>query len=401
MNHRPRHDFDRVINLRDTDSVKWNTYPEDVIPMWIADSDFACPQPILDALTARIAAGVLGYPRITKGFAEAVRHWMQTRFDWQIEPDWVLFAQSIVPGLVDAIHAFTAPGETVLIQQPVYNPFHEVIARYGRNKCVNALKEDEHGVWRMDIPDLRRQLADPAVKLMFLCHPHNPVGRVFAHDELVAVGEACADNGVVLVSDEIHGDFVYPPLRHTPMASLSPRIAANTIMFTNPSKTFNIPGMRTAAAIVPNPVLRERLSASMLARKSTELSTLGPVALETAYTKCAWYADQAREYMLKNIDFALDFFARELPQIRVVRPEATFLLWLDCRSLHMPPKELTSFMLATARVAMNEGSLFGSEGAGFMRMNLACTRATLTEALHRIRDAVNDLPLFRSGETPV
>ncbi|MEG2139931.1 MAG: MalY/PatB family protein [Bilophila sp.] len=391
MTFHPQHDFDRTRNLRGTDSLKWNTYPEDVIPMWIADSDFRCPQPVLDALTSRINAGSFGYPRITTHFAEAVRHWMGTRFDWRIEPEWVLFAHAIVPGLVDAIQTFTAPGDAVLIQQPVYPPFHECIVQNGRVKRVNALKEDAHGVWRMDLPDLYRQLADPAVKLMFLCHPHNPVGRVFTPDELVAVGEACADNGVVLVSDEIHGDFVYPPLHHVPMPSLSPLIAANTLVFVNPSKTFNIPGMHAAAAIVPNPTLRARLASTIQARRSAEPTSLGLVALETAYTQCAWYADQAKAYIEGNIAFALDFFARDIPRIKVTRPEATFLLWLDCRALSLTPDELHAFMLKKAKVAMNDGGVFGQEGAGFMRMNMACTRATLTEALQRIQTAVKML----------
>lgn len=382
-----RHDFEQTPVLRGTNSLKWNSYPADVLPMWIADMDFTCARPILEALTERVRLGVFGYAPVSSSFQSAVQHWMKTRFHWDIDPAWVSFVQATVPGLVDAIDAFTRPGEKVLIQSPVYHPFHKIIGGRGRVKVVNALIPDRN-TWVMDFDDLEKKLADPDLKLMFLCNPHNPVGRVFTPEELRTVGELCVMNHVLLISDEIHQDIVYAPHRHTPMPTLSAAIADNTIVCVNPSKTFNIPGMQAAATIISNPDIRKRLQKRMFANHSSEPTSLGPLALETAYTQCAYYADQLVDYMQGNLDFLLTYLERHLPEIKVNRPEATYLLWLDCRSLGLSQEALVAFMLEEAKVALNSGSDFGEEGVGFMRMNIACQRATLEEGLNRIHNAV-------------
>lgn len=385
-----RHDFEQMPVLRGTNSVKWNTYPDDVLPMWIADMDFTCAQPILHALAERVRFGVFGYATVPSSFQNAVQHWMKTRFHWDIDPEWVSFSQATVPVLVDAIDAFTQPGEKVLIQSPVYHPFHKIIGGRDRVKVVNSLIADRN-TWIIDFEDLEKKLSDPDVKLMFLCNPHNPVGRVFTPGELRTVGELCVTHQVLLISDEIHQDFVYAPHKHTPMPTLSTAIADNTIVCVNPSKSFNIPGMQAAAIIVSNPDIRKRLQKKMFANHSSEPTSLGPLALEIAYTQCAYYVDQLVDYIQGNLNFLLAYVERFLPEIKVSRPEATYLLWLDCRGLGLSQEALVAFMLEQAKVALNSGSDFGEEGVGFMRMNIACHRATLEEGLNRIQRAVAQL----------
>ena len=386
----PQYDFDSVVPMRGTGSAKWDAFPEDVLPMWIADTDFLAPPEITEALLSRVRLGFFNYPKLSHGFREAVCHWM-SRYGWQPDPEWVLFMHAVVPGLVDAIHAFSEPGEKILIQSPVYFPFHQMISRCGREKVVNSLKETERG-WEIDFEDLDVRLADPAVKAMLLCSPHNPLARAFSPEELRRIGELCLKHQVVLVSDEIHCDIVFKPHRHTPTSTCSEAIAQNTVTFINPGKTFNLAGMRVAAAIIPNPALRERYAATQLARRSAEPTNLGPIALETAYTQCGWYADQLVDYLAENIRVMQRFLAEELPCLRIAEPQATYLMWLDCRGLGLSDADLYAFMLNKARIAMNAGIDFGPEGSGFMRMNIACPRTRLLEALRRIKAAVETLP---------
>lgn len=380
------HDFDQINTLRGQHSVKWDTYGPDVLPMWIADADFTCPAPIVEAVAARAAMGVYGYTHIEPGFAEAVCHWRQTRFNDTVAPESVSFLHAIVPALVDAVHTFTRPGEKVLIQTPVYPPFHHAITESGRIKVTSPLRH-ENGQWHIDFDHMEAVLADPDLRLFILCSPHNPVGRVFTAHELRRMGELCLKHHVVLIADEIHADLVFAPHRHTAFTTLGPELAANSLTFISPSKTFNTPGLRAAASIIPNPDLRAAFCGVMERSKTAEPSLFGPIALEAAYTRCAYYADQVRDYIEANIDLAVAAL-NAVPGIRVHKPEGTYLLWLDCRELcasrSLSQQGLVRLMLESAKVAMNSGTNFGPEGEGFLRMNTACPRARVTEAVKRI-----------------
>lgn len=380
-------DFDDSPDLRGTDSLKWNTYPDDVLPLWVADMDFACPRPVVEALERRVALGVFGYPKVGPAFTEAVRAWTSQRYGWEIEEHWTGFLTGVVPGLISAVEAFTRPGDKVLIQSPVYPPFHTLIKERGRVRIVSSLVQ-EGNRWKMDFADLEPKLADPALKLFLLCNPHNPVGRVWSAGELNRIAELCLRHGVFMVSDEIHADIVYPPQRHIPLSSLSPEVREQSMVLLSPSKTFNIPGLRAAAAILANPERRARFQTATRAAGRADASPLGLVGLEAAYTRCAPYLDRLLRYLAGNIQTAVSCFERDIPEIRTDRPEATYLLWLDCRGLGLSQPELNTFMLKKAKVALNPGDAFGPEGAGFMRLNVACPRARLEEAVLRIARAV-------------
>lgn len=385
------HNFDEIVELRGTDSKKHNLYPPDVIPMWIADTDFKCAQPIIDALVARAASGVYGYTASSDSFNLAVKNWLKKRFAFDINADWVEYAPAVVAGLVNAIQAFTKSGDQVLIQSPVYHPFHHIIANNARIKVQNNLLL-ANGRYEIDFEDLEHKLADPGTTLMLLCNPHNPVGRVYTREELTRIGELCLKHGVLVVSDEIHSDLVYEGHNHIPFPSLSEEIKNNCIVCLNPSKTFNTPGLRTAAVIIPNERLRQIYRTQMTANKADGRTVFGTLAFETAYNECGYYADQLLAYLQENVRFMLDYFERRIPRIKVIKPEATYLIWLDCRELGMRQEELRSFMLEQAKVGLHDGLIFGEEGTGFMRMNIGCRRAVLLEALERIEREVNALP---------
>lgn len=384
------HDFDEIVNLRNTDSKKWNFYPEDVIPMWIADTDFKCPKPITDALVQRAEIGIFGYPYLTNSFNLAVQNWMRKRFNWNIEENWVEYVVAVVPGLVNAIQAFTNPGDKVLINSPVYHPFHSIIGNCGRTKIISSLIYKD-GTWSLDFEDMENKLRDTRVKLFLLCNPHNPVGRVYTREELMRIAKMCLENNVIVVSDEIHSDLVYEGHTHIPFSSLSDEIRENSLTFINPSKTFNVPGLRTAAAIVPNKKLRDTFSNTLESNRANCRNSFGLIAFETAYNQCDYYADQMVKYLQSNFEYLLKYFTEKIPKIKVSKAEATYLIWLDCSELDMSPEELSDFMVRNAKVAMNSGSSFGKEGNNFMRMNIACPKSTLEEALRRIEEAVNRL----------
>ncbi|MEN6567783.1 MAG: MalY/PatB family protein [Veillonellales bacterium] len=385
-----KHDFEEVIDRRGTDCKKWNSYPEDVIPMWIAETDFKCPQPVVDAMVKRAQFGSYGYPISSNTFNQAVVNWQKKRFGWHIEEEWVEFAPAVVPALVYSIRAFTNPGDKVVIQTPVYHPFHHSIVNNGRIKAENELIL-KNGRYEINFEDLENKLKDPRTKLMLLCSPHNPLNRLFSREELLKIGELCLKHHVIVVADEIHSDLVYWGKKHTPFGTLSEEIKNNCLVCVNPSKTFNIAGTRTAAVIIPNETLRERYHVSTLNNKGEGRTVFGTLPFEVAYNECDYYADQVVEYLEGNIKFMLPYFEEHIPKIKVIKPEATYLMWLDCRELNLSQPELNKFMLEKAKVAMNDGEMFGKPGIGFMRMNVGCRHVTLAEALQRIEKAVNNL----------
>ncbi len=381
------YDFDMPHDMNQLQSMKWSFYPSDIIPMWIADSDFLCPTPIINAVTARAMAGIYGYPMAADPFKKAVQQWMQTRFAWQIATEHVSYCYTVLSALCDIIRAFTEPQEKVLIMSPVYHPFHHIIEGVKRTKVTTSLQEN-NGYWTIDFDDFEAKLADPAVKLLLLCSPHNPCGRVFTREELERINELCLRHNVLVAADEMHGDIVFAPHKQIPFATISAQAAQNSITLISSAKTFNTPGLRTAAAITPNADIRARFEKGMFDNKTADVSLMGLVATQSAFTECASYLDELLVYLQKNIDYAVHTINNDIPKLRTIAPEGTYLLWIDCRELGMSSKELMQFMLEKAKVAMSNGRDFGIEGEGFMRMNIACRHATLQEALTRIKQAI-------------
>jgi cystathionine beta-lyase len=340
----------------------------------------------VEALANRVAHGVFGYTGENGSFERSTQSWVKRRYDWDIDTSWVQCIPSVVTSIALVIRALTAPRESVLIQPPVYPPFAVVTQDNGRVPVGNPLLRRD-GTWNIDFDDLEDKLASPRTTLLLLCNPHNPTGRCFTREELRRIGELCLKHGVHVLSDEIHSDFIFSG-RHIPFPSLSTELARISSVCLSPSKTFNMADLRVSSLIIPDEALREKvkreLAASRLGRCSLSIQ-----AYNTAYTECDYYADQVKEYLGKNLEYAIGYIAEKIPSLSACMPEATFLLWLDCRKLGLSQPDLMSFFLDKAKVALNSGTDFGLEGEGFLRMNTGCPRVTLTEALGRMERAVH------------
>lgn len=388
------HDFDEFLDRRGTDAVKFTDppCPPDVLPLWVADTDFKCPQPLIDHLTARAALGHYGYPADSPGFKPAVAEWMKKRFGWQAEPEWVEFALSAMLPLLYAINVFSAPGDGVVIQTPVYPPFWSMIGGAGRRIVSNPLLPPGQGGrarYEIDFADLEQKLADPGTRLMILCNPHNPTGRSFSRDELLRVGKLCAQYGVYLMADEIHSDIVYTGGRHIPFGSLDAPFAHKALIAINPSKTFNTAGLRGAAFICPDKNVRDALVCEQIRSKSYGRPIFGADSVEVLYNHCEYYADQLVPYLHATMRLVAERLRGYEDMINFIPPEATYLLWLDCRGLGLSQPELRDFFLEDAKLLLNDGETFGPEGVGFMRMNIASPRATINEAMNRLTAALD------------
>lgn len=400
-------DFDSEIDREGTNSIKWEYHnhggvsqPWDkasrrhgadrTLAMWVADMDFRCPEPVIQALRDRVEHGIFGYSNKTDSYFEAVTGWFARRQDWRIERDWIVSVPGVVPALNVVVRGFTQPGDRVIVQRPVYYPFFRVTNNNGAEVVSNGLVF-ENGSYRMDLEDLERKAADPKAKLLILCSPHNPMGKVWGADELRAVAEICARHGVLVVADEIHGDLLHPGVRFTPFATLGEAAANNCIVCTAPSKTFNLAGLHTSNIVIPNKAIRERYQQALAAQSLPGMSPFGIVATEAAYRDGEPWLDAVMQYVAGNARRMTEFLAAELPQFQVIQPEGTYLLWFDCRSLGLDQDALEDLMLNKAKIYFDEGYIFGPEGAGFERINIACPRPLLDEALVRMRDAVRAL----------
>jgi cystathionine beta-lyase len=401
------YDFDTELSRASTNASKWELIQEGqdlghfehtdkfygenrVLPMWVADMDFACPQPVVEALVARAQHGIYGYTTPSDAYYDAVASWMQRRQGWEVPREWMCITPGVVPALNMLVRTFVAPGEKTLIQPPVYHPFFHAIENNQAELAANPLIY-ENGRYRMDYADLESKAKDPAVKMAILCSPHNPVGRVWTRDELLRFGETCLANDVLVVSDEIHADLIFKGHSFTPFAGISEEFAQHTVVCTAASKTFNLAGLHTSNIIIPNAGLRARFKKTL---KSNGLGGIGPfglVALEAAYNYGDEWLDQALDYMEGNLDYLEDYVAQHIPRISLVRPEGTYLAWLDCRALGLDKWALKRLMLEEARVFLDDGFIFGPEGEGFQRINVACPRSILIEALERIKEAVDGL----------
>ncbi|CAG0991572.1 cystathione beta-lyase [Anaerolineae bacterium] len=385
-----KYNFDRVIDRRITDSIKWGdrerNFDRDVIPMWIADMDFESPAPVIEAITARARQGVYGYPMPTPTYYGALIEWMEKRHGWTLEREWLSHSPGVVPALNYAVQAYTQPGDKIIVQPPVYFPFFSAVTNNGRHLVFNPLKFED-GTYRMDLEDLEKKM-DPRAKLLILCSPHNPVGRVWSAQELAQLGEVCLRNNLIILSDEIHGDLILSGHKHTSLAMLSDALAQNTLTCIAPSKTFNLAGLFTSVAIIPNPRLRVQVNAARDNAGVASANIFGIAGLDAAYRAGEEWLDQVLDYLQGNLNFLMDYFHACIPEIKPIRPEGTYLVWLDCRGLGMTDAALKEWMLKKVKVTMNEGAQFGIGGEGFMRMNIGCPRALLVEALQRIERAV-------------
>lgn len=383
--------FDCAPERRNTFSYKWDAraqeFPEnpDVIPVWVADMDFACPDAIVEAIQKRAANPVYGYGTLPLNTSELVTDWQRKRNGWSVDPSWVVYSNGVVPAINMAVAAFTQRDEGVLIQTPVYYPFMDAIRNNRRRLVENRLLYDGER-YTIDFEDLERCAARPDTKLMILCNPHNPVGRVYTEEELRRIGEICLRHRVVLFADEIHSDLVYTSQghRHIPIASLSPEISQNTLTAMAPSKTFNIAGLQISAIISENPNLRYEFGAAN--GFSYVPALFGAVGLTAAYSDpaCEAYVDELTDYLWGNFEALDNILRTRTPRIRCIRPEATYLMWIDCRDLHLSDAELRKLWVEEAGVGIELGSVFGEVGEGFIRFNIGSPRAVIVECAERI-----------------
>ncbi len=395
-----KYDFDRLIDRTNTNCAKWDGREAvfgstDILPMWVADMDFPIAKPIVEALRKRTEHEIYGYTRTSPSVTEAVIDRMKQKYDWKVEPEWVVFTPGVVPALHAAVMAFTHHGDEVIIQEPVYHPFSSAITANGCTVVNNQLKLT-NGRYAIDFEDLESKfrprtggmtLATPRIRLMLLCHPHNPVGRVWTEEELRRMGEIIIRNDALMVSDEIHCELLFRGFRHLPFAAISEEFAQNCLVCMAPSKTFNLAGLRASSIIIPNKKIRDRFNAAR-AGIMPGPNVFGLVALEAAYRYGDEWLEQLLEYLQGNLEFLMKYFAERIPEIKAIKPEGTYLVWLDCRQLGMDTMSLRTFMREKARVGLEDGDTFGASGAGFQRMNIACPRATLEKALKRMEQAV-------------
>lgn len=368
---------------RSRTGVKWTRFDEDVIPMWVADMDFRAPDAVVAAVKKRAEHGVYGYSRPTRRYYDAVAHWMRERHGWAIENEWILTTPGIVSALHLIVRRFTRRGEKVLIQPPVYHPFRYAIESNQRLVAANPLQLTD-GRYRMDLDHLEAVASDPQVRLAILCSPHNPGGRLWSAQELNAFAEICARHEVLVVADEIHGDLVMPGHRFTAYGTVRDLAQDRCIVCTAPSKTFNLAGMQASNVIIADPAVREALYDETRATGLFTLNPFGIVACEAAYREGGPWLDEMLAYVGANVDYLQDYLARRLPAVQAMRPEATYLVWLDFRALKLGADVLGERMMETARLYLDEGRIFGQPGEEFMRINVACPRSILTEALERL-----------------
>lgn len=382
------YDFDEVIDRRKSESTKWHRYGPDVLPLWVADMDFICPEPVLRALQERVAHGVFGYPEVMPSLSEIVSQRLKRLYDWQVEPEDLVFMPGVVRGFHLGCHAVVNQDEAVLVQTPVYPPIFRAAKTTGILHQEMALNLNADGSYGLDIDLFERAFTDQT-RLFILCNPHNPVGKVYCQDDLERMAAVCLRHQVIICSDEIHAELLFSGQRHIPIAALDPEIAQHTITLIAPSKTFNIAGLDCSLAVIQNPELRQKYLA---ARKGlmSGVNALGLTAALAAYQYGDDWLQQVLHYMENNRDYLYKFVKNELEGVQMAKPEGTYLAWLDCRQAgDRVSANPHKFYLEHGRVALNDGLDFGSTGAGFVRLNFACPRQTLTSALSAMRDALN------------
>ena len=391
-----KYDFDRVIDRTKTNSVKWDKHvlkeffgTEDVLPAWVADMDFQCPEPVIEAIKKKAAEQIYGYSwHGTPEFYDSIIGWMKRRHNCDVEKDWIVFSPGVMPAVNIMIRTFTNPGDKVIVQSPVYYPFFSAVQNNGRQMLNNQLKY-ENKKYFFDFEGFEEQAKDPRTKMFVLCSPHNPVGRVWTEAELKKLGDICLENDVLVVSDEIHHDLVLSGYEHTVFSNLGDEYMDRSIICSAPSKSFNMAGLQISNVMISNEKMREEFQHGIVGKNSLMIpNTFGIVALIAAYNEGEEWLNQVMEYIEDNFRFVKNFLEEKLPDIDMVKPEGTYLAWLDFSSLGMNDEDRKEFLLKKAKVALDNGAMFGSGGEGFERVNVACPRTILEEIMNWIYKAI-------------
>lgn len=380
-----KYDFDKTIDRRATNSYKWDSAPEGVLPMWVADMDFRTAPAIIDALQKRVAHGIFGYTRVPDAYYDAVTSWFSRRHGWDIDREWIIYTSGVVPAVSAVIKALTVPGDKVIVQTPVYNCFFSSIRNNGCEIVSNPLRRTAD-TYEMDFDALERCAADPRAKVMLLCNPHNPAGRVWTPDELTRLGNICLRNGVTVVADEIHCELVYQGFKYTPFASLSDAFLHRSVTCLSPSKAFNIAGLQIANIVAFDNDLRSRIDKAININEVCDVNPFGVAATIAAYNEGEEWLNQLVDYLHGNYEAMAEFCRRELPEFPITRLEGTYLVWMDCSSLGMPSDALEHALLDDARLWLNAGTMYGAEG--YMRWNIACPRSVMLDGLNRFLNFV-------------
>ena len=379
-----KYDFDTIIPRRGTNSYKWDTPEEEnVLPMWVADMDFRTAPTIVEALQRRVAHGIFGYTKVPETYYDAVVRWFENRHRWRIDPRWIIYTSGVVPALSAIIKALTVPGDKVIVQTLAYNCFYSSIRNDGCELSANNLTYRD-GRYSIDFDDLEAKVADPKAKILLLCNPHNPVGRVWTPEELRHIGDICLRNGVFVVADEIHCELTYEGYDYTPFASLSKRVQQKSVTCVSPSKAFNLAGLQIANIIAADDDVRRRIDRAININEVCDVNPFGVIATIASYNEGGEWLDALRKYLRRNYEYLCHFYEQRLPQYPVSPLEGTYLVWIDCRALGIGSDAMTLRLQEEQKLMINSGTMYGPGGEGFIRLNIACPRTLLVEGLERM-----------------
>lgn len=383
-----KYNFDEIIPRRGTNSYKWDSAGDaGILPMWVADMDFRTAPPVVEALRKRAEHGIFGYVRVPDAYYAAVTNWFARRHDWQIEKGWIIYTTGVVPALSAVIKALTVPGDKVMVQTPVYNCFFSSIRNNGCGMIANPLIY-RNGTYQIDFADLEQKAADPSVKVLLLCNPHNPAGRVWTKQELTRIGDICIRNNVWVIADEIHCELVFPGHTYIPFASISQEFLMHSVTCTSPSKAFNLAGLQIANIISADTDIRIKIDKAINVNEVCDVNPFGVEALMAAYNDSEEWLEELKQYLFANYNYLRTYFAECLPEFPVSMLEGTYLVWVDCSVLNQSSDKIVKTLLEKEKLWVNEGGLYGEAGEGFIRINIACPRQQLIEGLNRLRRAL-------------
>lgn len=386
--------FDKITPRRATNSYKWDmAHNDDVLPMWVADMDFRTAPAVVEALRKRVEHGIFGYTKVPPAYYEAITDWFARRHGWQIEKDWIIYTSGVVPALSAVIKALTVPGDCILVQPPVYNCFFSSICNNGCEIVENPLLYINE-TYRIDFAGLEQKASDPKVKLLLLCNPHNPAGRVWTRQELTRIGEICLRNDVIVIADEIHCELVYPGHTYTPFASISEEFLMHSVTCTSPSKAFNLAGLQIANIISADEYMRMKIDKAININEVCDVNPFGVEALMAAYNDGEEWLEELKHYLAINYNYLKAYFNEYLPEFPVVILEGTYLVWVDCSILKRRSKEIVEILLEDEKLWVNEGSMYGEAGEGFIRLNIACPRQVLIDGLDRLKRGLKEIILL-------
>ena len=386
--------FDKIIDRTNNFSAKWsemnkNFGTNNLLPMWVADMDFLTAPCVMEALKDRLEQGIFGYTTRPSSYNESIVNWLDNRFSWKINQEWLMFSPAVITSISLLIQNLTQKNDKIMIQEPVYSPFHSIVESNERNLVISPLVKLDDGSYVMDYEDIEAKIKD--VKVFILCNPHNPVGRVWTREELTRLGEICLKHNVLVISDEIHSDIILKNHKHTPFASISKEFSENTITCMAPTKTFNLAGLQSSFLVISNPCYYEVMDKAFSILDIKRNNAFSLVATEAAYNYGEDWLYELIKYIEDNVDFAIDYIKNHMPQLKVKKPEGTYLLWVDFSNLNVDKKDLKNALINKGRIALSDGSSFGIGGDGYYRINLACPRSMVLEGLKRIEFAINSL----------